>query len=475
MKPNIVFIITDQQRFDTIAALGYDHMITPNLDRLVRGGTSFSNMYVTSPSCAPSRASLFSGVYPHTNGVMRNDEPWNYTWVPMLAGAGYHCVNVGKMHTNPFEKLLGFHERHVVENKDRDDPALPFYLDNWDKALWTRGIRKPSRMTYCERPDYSERLGAFIWELPEDLHPDNYVGNLAKMWLERYRGDEPFFLQIGLPGPHPPYDPTADTLRLYEDRNLPEAISDHDLDQQPEALRKLRQVHLDRDLDAVVHLEKPSRAQMRNQRAHYFANVTMIDTQVGEIIAALENWSFLDNTVIIFTSDHGDCLCDHGHSQKWTMYETSVKVPAVIYRPGLVAEDQRVDDLVSLFDFGPTILELAGLTPPDWMEARSLTPYFHSQSDPSRVHVFSEHAEDLILRDVGFMTMIREGDWKLVHFLDDDDGQLYNLKNDPEEIRNLWRDEGHAVEKQRLLGEILKWRLRSSKKTQGFVRELASG
>ena len=100
-RPNIVFIITDQQRYDTIAAMGFDHMITPNLDKLVKRGTAFENMCITAPSCAPSRASLFTGVYPHTNGVFRNDEPWNYCWVKDLAEAGYRTVNVGKMHTMP--------------------------------------------------------------------------------------------------------------------------------------------------------------------------------------------------------------------------------------------------------------------------------------------------------------------------------------------------------------------------------------
>ena len=114
--------------------MGFDHMITPNLDRLVRRGTAFEKMYITSPSCAPSRASLFTGVYPHTNGVFRNDEIWNYCWVKDLAEAGYHTVNVGKMHTMPAEGAFGFHERHVVENKDRDHPNLPF-------LLWTIGTR----------------------------------------------------------------------------------------------------------------------------------------------------------------------------------------------------------------------------------------------------------------------------------------------------------------------------------------------
>ena len=158
-------IITDQQRFDTIAALGADHMITPNLDRLAARGTAFENMYITSPSCAPSRASLFSGTYPHTNGVFRNDEPWQYCWVKDLAEAGYRTCNVGKMHTMPVEGAFGFHERHVTENKDRDHPNLPFYLDNWDKAYFLSGLEKPSRVTQRRKNDYGDKLGAWVLSL----------------------------------------------------------------------------------------------------------------------------------------------------------------------------------------------------------------------------------------------------------------------------------------------------------------------
>ena len=124
-------------------------------------------------------------------------------------------MNVGKMHTMPIEGGFGFHERHVVENKDRDHPNLPFYLDNWDKAIHARGAYKPSRVTYAKRPDYDEALGAFVWEQDEDLHPDVFVGETACWWLERYPGNEPFFLQVGLPGPHPPYDPTQEYLDMY--------------------------------------------------------------------------------------------------------------------------------------------------------------------------------------------------------------------------------------------------------------------
>lgn len=472
MQPNIVLIITDQQRFDTIAALGHDHMETPNLDRLAREGAAFSNMYVTSPSCAPSRASLFSGTYPHTNGVFRNDEPWTWTWVPLLGEAGYRCVNVGKMHTNPFERPFGFHERHVIENKDRAHPQLPFYLDTWDKALWTAGVEKPTRVTYRPRAEYRERMGAFVWDAPPKLHPDNFVGDLAVHWLRSWPGAGPFFLQIGFPGPHPPYDPTQDWLDRYAGKALPEAIRDYDLESQPAPLRALRRHHEGQDHDAVVHLADPSPAQLRRQRAHYFANVSMIDAKVGEILAALEARGVLDDTMVVFTSDHGDALNDHGHIQKWTMYEASVKVPALVRYPARIAP-RRIDGLVQLFDLGPTILEAAGIAPPDWMEAQSLMPLLAGEDGAAREAVFAEHSDDMILDATEFVQMIRAGRWKLVAFLGSEEGQLFDLEADPGERANLWDVAEHGATRARLAQALADWRIRSAKRSQGFLREIA--
>jgi len=124
-QPNIILIITDQQRFDTIRALGFPYMTTPNLDRLVTEGVTFTNCFVTAPSCAPSRASLFTGYFPHTTGILKNADLWQHTWVELLADSGYYCVNVGKMHTFPYQTSAGFHERFVVENKDRYLEAAP--------------------------------------------------------------------------------------------------------------------------------------------------------------------------------------------------------------------------------------------------------------------------------------------------------------------------------------------------------------
>ena len=302
------------------------------------------------------------------------------------------------------------------------------------------------------------------------MHPDVFVSQMGCWWLDRYPGDEPFFLQIGLPGPHPPYDPTKEFLDMYEGREMPAPIPP-DPQAQPQAMQQLRDFHLGEDADGVVHLPDPSAEQSRRQRAHYYANVTLIDHQVGEIIKSLEQRGVMDNTIIVFTSDHGDALGDHGHSQKWNMYQSTVHIPAVVFGAGRIPAQRRISDNVALFDFGPTILEWAGVEVPQWMEAKSLLPYFSDEAlqGQGRNRVFAEHSNDALLTGTRFMTMILEGKMKLVHFVDAEKGMLFDLSDDPDEINNLWDDPDRAETRDRLIDEILNWRLESSMKTQGFI------
>lgn len=276
-RPNIILIITDQQRYDTIRARGFPYMDTPHLDRLVNEGVAFTNCHITGPSCAPSRASFFTGNSPHTTGVLRNADVWPPTWVESLARAGYHCTNIGKMHTWPYHASIGFHQRYVVENKDRylEDR---YYFDEWDKALRACGLVKQQRELYRQRPDYRERLGAFEWELPEDTHSDFFVGDMARWWIRTYPKTEPPFLQIGFPGPHPPYDPIRRYAESYLGRDLPlPMVTEQDLQSQPPPILEMRLHNTQVDHDSIVHLLVPTREQLHRQRAHYLANVTMID------------------------------------------------------------------------------------------------------------------------------------------------------------------------------------------------------
>ena len=470
-RPNIIFIITDQQRYDTIAGLGFDFVKTPHLDRLIQEGVAFSDCHVTAASCAPARASLFKGYYPHTTGILKNADTWRRSWIELLNESGYHCTNIGKMHSWPFETPLGFHERYVVENKDRYLEGR-YYFDEWDKALRFRGLVKQQRESYRKRPDYRERLGAFEWKLPEDSHPDHFVGDMAVWWLDHFPQSEPLFLQIGFPGPHPPYDPVPRFAADYMNRALPLLdVAPEELEQQPPPFKQMRQHNTEVDHDSVVHLLAPTHEQRLRQRAYYLANVTMIDEKVGEIIDALERNDYLKNTVIVFTSDHGDCLTDHGHSQKWTMYDQVTRVPLIIWSPSRFAGGQVVDSLCQQMDLGPTVLELAEIAPPPALEAISLMPALKDPTRTLRDVVFAEQAQDGILEGTQFMTMVRNKQWKLVHFLDEPYGQLFDLQNDPDEIDNLWDQQTALPIRESMLAVLREWRIRSQLHTADWCQE----
>jgi len=466
--PHIIFLITDQQRFDTIRALGYNYVETPNLDRLASEGVTFTNCHVSAPSCAPARASLYTGYYPHTTGILRNADAWRHSWIESLAAAGYRTINVGKMHSYPYHTPLGFEERYVVENKDRYLEER-YYFDEWDKALRFRGLVKQQRELYRQRADYRESLGAFLWELPADAHPDNFVGDFATWWIRtKPKEDRPLFLEIGFPGPHPPYDPTPEFAAKSMQREFPLLdVTQDELDGQPDVFKQMRVHNAEEDHDSVVHLLNPTREQRHRQRAYYMANVEMIDRKVGEIMEALEEKGYIHDAVVIFTSDHGDCLTDHGHSQKWTMYDAITRMPMIVWAPALVPklelgnEGRRVDGLCQQMDIGPAILQLAGIEPPATLEARSLLPALQGNEWQPRDYVFAEHGRDGILQGTEFMSMVRSRDWKLVHFVDSPQGQLFDLNNDPDEVQNLWNEPAHAERKRELLDVILRWRIAS--------------
>ncbi|WP_280337807.1 sulfatase family protein [Salinicola acroporae] len=208
---------------------------------------------------------------------------------------------------------------------------------------------------------------------------------------------------------------------------------------------------------------------MVRQRRHYHANVTMIDAQVGRLLDALERRGVLEDTIIVFTSDHGDCLNDHGHSQKWNMYEASVHVPAIVWGPKFVRGNQRIEGLTSLMDLGPTVLELAGVEPPVWMEAQSLLPALQGKAWAGREHVFAEHARDFILTDTELMTMVRDDRWKLVTFVDSDEGQLFDLESDPDELDNRWDDPSCRALRDHLQQVIARWRAESATHTSTWA------
>ena len=468
-RPNIILIMTDQQRADTIGALGAPWMNTPHLDRLATEGAAFTECFVTSPVCVGARASLFTGKYPHGCQIFSNFQPWQPTWVQSLADQGYHCVNIGKMHINPYDAPGGFHQRLFMENKDRplflDERDRALY-DEWDKALRARKLVKPSRYNrHAADPEgYKQALGAFTWDLDADMHPDHFIGDTVCWWLEDRKNEDPLFLQIGFPGPHPPYDPLPEALAAYDGVDLPlPTVTEAELQAQPRAQQVLRDNMVEFNFDSIAWRRNVSQADLLRLRRHYAANVTMIDQQIGRIMAALDARGYLDNAIVVFTSDHADALGDHGHIQKWTMYDTVVQVPLLVWSRNLPVRRQKLADLVQLFDIAPTILETAGLPVPPDFEACSLWPRLMELNMPVlATAVYAELARDHIQTGSEFILMRRDRQWKIVVYLDDTYGELYDLHADPGELNNLWASEALAPLRDELVAECMRWLARGS-------------
>ncbi|MEM1443650.1 MAG: sulfatase-like hydrolase/transferase [Verrucomicrobiota bacterium] len=327
---------------------------------------------------------------------------------------------------------------------------------------------KQQRELYRQREDYQEAIGSFTWDLDADMQSDNFVGGMAQWWTRTYPPTQPLFLQIGFPGPHPPYDPTPEALAPYRERDIPlDPLTDDDLDHQPKAYQGMRVHNNEVDHDSVVLPLSPTEAQRLNQRQHYCANMSMIDEQVGKIMGSLDEQGYLENSILIFTSDHGDCLTDHGHSQKWTMYEQVTRVPLIVWSAdGRFGKGRRIEELVSLFDVGPTILEMAGCEVPNHFSAESLLPALEETGEwKGREYVFAEHPRDGNFTTADYQVMVRSERWKLVEIYESDgveggrEGLLIDLAEDPREMKNLYESSDHAEVREELREALLQWRV----------------
>lgn len=233
-------------------------MDTPNIDRLVEHGVSFDQCHVTAPFCVPSRASLFAGCYPRTNGVLANGTEWSRTWVPDRAHAGYHCVTIGKMHTIPYDAKAGFHERYVVEGR--------WFTDEWDKAILNAGHATPGRLSYRAREDYRHALSAFESTLEDKLHSESFIGGFTGWWLDNRPRERPLFLSIGFPGPHLPCDPTPEYPGKYMARDVPlPHVTQDEIDRLPPPWKEKRRHDSEVDHDAVHWNLEPSEADLHKR------------------------------------------------------------------------------------------------------------------------------------------------------------------------------------------------------------------
>ena len=438
MPQNLLFIITDQQRWDSLPCYGLDFMQTPALDRLAREGMVFDNCVTPSPVCVPYRATMMCGQYPATTGVLGNGQ-WlpdtSVTWPERFGAAGIRTAAIGKMHFTPWDLMAGFDERIIAE--DKRHVYLP---DDHVKFLRAHGME---RFHPTEKPGYFENLGASVTPRPRKFHIDAFVGDQAASWIQK-NGKDPFAIWVSFPGPHDPYDPPEEMASMYYDAPIPEPIgSPEELAGKPPAQRRRNSGSLNNSMYRIDPSQTTPEIR-RRWRAHYYANISLIDGGIGKMLDALESVGALDDTLIVFNSDHGDALGDHGLCYKSFFYNAMVHTPLLIRGPG-VPRGRRCPALVNAIDLVPLFYRACGIAPPDTLEGVDITPLFR---DPTAT------VQDAVFSEISGRAMVQTARHKYAHY-SDGVGELYDLQTDPDELTNLaGRPEYAAVERD-LRGRLL--------------------
>lgn len=416
--PNILLILTDQQRWDTIAAAGNVHIKTPNLDRLASEGTRFSSAYTPSPVCVPARCALHYGQYPLTSGCFEN----NYG-MPMdrpsvadaLTAAGYRTHAIGKRHFTPDPQApRGFQtlekQEEIVDQIDQDDYLQYLEANGCGYAIEPHGVRGEAY--------YVPQLSP----LPAKHHPTQWVADRSCEWIQSEgQGEAPFFLYSSFIHPHPPFSPPSPWHKLYRgpDMPFPKMAEDNESLYLHTNYRQNRYKGRDAGRDLRLH---------QLIKSYYWASISFIDYQVGRMLEALESVGQLDETLIIFASDHGEFLGDYNCFGKRSFLDSAARVPLVCRLPGSFEAGSVCDSPVSLVDIMPTALAAAD-TSVENLDGVDLARIASGTSGRGAIFGHYQGAEAGI-----YMATTRE--WKYIWSAADDKELLFDRIKDPDELRN---------------------------------------
>ena len=422
--PNILFIMTDDQRKDALGIYGNTILKTPHIDRIGTEGARVDEFFVTSSLCAPSRASFMTGVYPHVHGVTTNGSGQPHrnagglregqiTFVHLLHDAGYQTALVGKWHLR--SEPAGFDQWVILPGGG--GPYL-------DPAMMANRVRVKMRG-----------------------HADDIVGDQTLEFLQQRTKERPFCLLMNFKSPHRNWIPAARFEKAFEgvDIPLPRTYEDR-LEGRPEALRRAQMAIADmpdfRERGVPESLPFEERKQ-RNYQAlvkNYYRTILSIDENVGRALEFLDKNDLSKNTIVVFSSDNGFFLGEHGLFDKRLMYEPSIRVPMLVRWPANISAGTVDRAHMTLnVDVAPTLLECAGVPVPAWMQGRSLLPLLHGKTPPWRdsfYYAFYEHpdADHCVRKNRG----IRTDRWKLIQYWEQpEEWELYDLAADPDETRNL--------------------------------------
>lgn len=490
-RPNLVYIFTDQQRADTMAAYGNDWIETPNLNRLSEQSFVFENAYVSSPICTPSRSTQMTGLWPHTNGCIKNNIPLpdDVDTMANFFPDEYHTAYYGKWHLgDEVIKRRGWDEWHSLEDQYRTWHTKPEHdsvLSDYHHYLVGLGYEpdKESRgKKVFSRP--------FTALLPEEHTKATYLGNRVGEFIERNK-DNPFAICVNFLEPHPPYIGPLDDL--YDPAALPQSpVFMKDPPENAAGMHRLMAVAQKSASDGPSDVATPSTAaadlfgrdvppeealregprsnteeEFRKIQASYYGLVTLMDRALGTILDAIDAAGIAENTIVVFTSEHGDQMGDHNIFQKIVMYEESVRVPCLLKVPWLPA--RRVSGHYSHIDTIPTLLDLLGQEVPLHLQGESLGDllrYGGSLDDNDVYFDWNGRSIDLKfplselerMREIPHRGVISGDGWKL-NLSVGDQCELYDLNSDPYEQVNLFDDPEHSDRVVSLAKKIRAWQI----------------
>lgn len=478
--PNILFIMTDQQRWDCVGANGNAIIKTPNLDRLAARGANFSHAFVASPVCVPSRISFFTGRYAHSHRNRVNYTPLDRSEVLLqarLKEAGYRTASIGKLHyyppTQEEAQRTGFDIAEL-----HDGVAM---TDRWSDYVKWRQEHDPKKDIYYRSvaKDIAPGKNPFRAAIDAEFTDTAWAGSRGRHWLsELAKGAPPFFLHVSFWKPHPGYEIAAPYDSMYDgvEFPIPETVSAAGVDKLPLPLKKLAT----RDGSGELKMD---RERLKWIYRSYYAAISHVDHEIGLLLDALEATGKAANTLIVFSSDHGDQMFEHGITGKNCFFESSVRVPFMVSLPGRI-KPARYDQLIETVDLLPTLLEFTGLAEPRECQGRSFASLISDTGRPYAAHdaVFSENVIPEVITggklDLFFekgkgvdgirhpdAKMVRTERWKYCYY-PDGYAELYDLPADPLERTNLaGRAEFHDVEFE-MRTRLLNWLINSSETDQ---------
>jgi choline-sulfatase len=443
-QPNVLFIMTDQQRFDTIAALGNEHIYTPNLDRLVRRGVTFTNAYSPCPVCVPARYAIRTGCEPpttrsFTNGIARPAPGQAATMEgrcgPYLGKTmhdlGYRTFGIGKFHSNPWDEELGFEVHlHSEELYGTPDQRARDGFAGWI-------AREHPEFDYIEAL-MGERTEMYympqVSPLPAELTVERWAADRA---VEQIAADDgrPYFGFVSFVGPHPPFAPPVPFNRMYDPDRMPDPVRGD-----------LAVDHLDEQIPWMNYLiwaEDINDSHARVLKARYYGEISYIDDCLGRILDTVEARKDAANTVICFFADHGDHLGDHHAWQKESFFEASCHIPFLVSWPARLPADVRRGELVSLVDlFGIATGAATADGRRTTGDGRPPTVDLRDGDDLLGVLAGTARPREYLTSMYGepgtplFKIMIRQGPWKYIFLANGGREQLFNLAEDSQELHN---------------------------------------